>query len=160
MRKARAWAALAVVAGAWGCGGDERPADVPRDDSTTYGDGSVVETAACKVGGGTAAVEKPVFLMNVGSDTGWFSSPAIADLSDGTTTTRALVVPSYSIDVYSATGEPLSHVDEGGATSGRIYPPGAGRPGAGARGPARGGGGGGGPRGGGARAGGGGGGVV
>ena len=123
MRKARAWAALAVVAGAWGCGGDERPADVPRDDSTTYGDGSVVETAACKVGGGTAAVEKPVFLMNVGSDTGWFSSPAIADLSDGTTTTRALVVPSYSIDVYSATGEPLSHVDEGGATSGRIYPP-------------------------------------
>jgi hypothetical protein len=94
-----------------------------RDAGTVLDGGDVEETTACVKGSGSGDVAEPVLLMNVGADTGWFSSPAIVDLSDGATTTRALVVPSYSIDVYSATGELLSHVDEGGATSGRIYPP-------------------------------------
>lgn len=102
-------------------GGSGNPAD--RDGGTTFPDGGVEETPACMKGSGTAAVSEPAFLMNLAADTGWFSSPAIVDLSDGTTTTRALVVPSYSIDVYSGTGDLLSHVPEGGATSGRIYPP-------------------------------------
>src|SRR5262249_43448288 len=37
--------------------------------------------------------------------------------------TRALVVCTYSIDVIDPKGTVLSHVDEGGGTHGRIYPP-------------------------------------
>ncbi|HVY45584.1 MAG TPA: hypothetical protein VHB21_06875, partial [Minicystis sp.] len=42
----------------------------------------------CKKGSGTAPVQMPVFQWNGQTDTGWFSSPAIVDLSDGTTTKR------------------------------------------------------------------------
>lgn len=91
--------------------------------SSVAPDGSVVETAACKKGSGTAAVQAPKLLWNQPTDTGWFSSPAIVDLSDGTTTTRALVVPTYSIDVFSPEGQSLSHIAEGGATKDRIYAP-------------------------------------
>jgi hypothetical protein len=62
--------------------------------STVVGDGSVDETPACKVGSGTKPVQAPKFLWNRPTDTGWFSSPAIVDLADGTKTTRALVVPT------------------------------------------------------------------
>jgi len=119
---------LALAGSPYACssddaGGDGNGGTPDRDGGTVLDDGGLEETTACAKGSGSAAVAEPAFLMNVNADTGWFSSPAIVDLSDGTTTTRALVVPSYSIDVYSATGEPLSHVDEGVATSGRIYPP-------------------------------------
>ncbi|MCC6557182.1 MAG: VCBS repeat-containing protein [Polyangiaceae bacterium] len=121
------FAALLALAGApYACSSDDSNgggAGSDRDGGTVLEDGGVEETPACAKGAGAAAVAEPAFLMNLDSDTGWFSSPAIVDLSDGATTTRALVVPSYSIDVYSPTGELLSHVDEGGATSGRIYPP-------------------------------------
>src|SRR5262245_31557028 len=86
-------------------------------------DGSIQETPACKRGSGTAGVERPAFVMNVSADTGWFSSPAIVELSAGSKRSRALVVPSYSIDVSSPKGDKLSHIGEGGATRGRIYPP-------------------------------------
>src|SRR5262249_52964476 len=89
--------------------------------STVVGDGSLEETAACKVGSGKAPVQAPKFLWNRPTDTGWFSSPAIVELSDGTTKKRALVVPTYSIDVFSPTGDKLSHIDAGGATKDRIY---------------------------------------
>lgn len=90
---------------------------------TTYPDAGVTATAACQKGTGTAPVAAPTLVMNLPTDTGWFSSPAIVDLSDGKTTTRALVVPSYSIDVFSAKGAKLSHVPSGGATADRIYAP-------------------------------------
>src|SRR6185369_11681501 len=67
--------------------------------------------------------QKPKFLWNRPTDTGWFSSPAIVDLEGGKSTTRALVVPTYSIDVFSPTGDTLSHIDAGGATADRIYAP-------------------------------------
>jgi hypothetical protein len=91
--------------------------------STVAADGGVVATSTCAKGAGTTPVQEPKFLMNVATDTGWFSSPAIVDLSDGTTTTRALVLCSYSIDVYDATGKSLSHIPYGGATADRIYAP-------------------------------------
>lgn len=119
------WLAPTIAAGACSkdSSGNGGEGGGSRDGGTTFEDGGVVETPVCKKGSGTAAVQAPAFVMNLATDTGWFSSPAIVDLSDGTTTTRALVVPSYSIDVFSAKGEKLSHIDEGGATSGRIYPP-------------------------------------
>ncbi|MBW2456816.1 MAG: VCBS repeat-containing protein [Deltaproteobacteria bacterium] len=95
----------------------------PLDRSEIYGDGTIVETAECAPAGGSGAVAAPVFVMNVNSNTGWYSSPAIFDLSDGTTTTRALVVPSYDIHVYSPSGELLSHVERGTDYDGRIYAP-------------------------------------
>ncbi len=91
--------------------------------SITYTDAGTTPTPACQKGTGTAPVAAPMFVMNVSTDTGWFSSPAIVDLSDGTTKTRALVVPSYSIDVYSAQGKQLSHIASGGATADRVYAP-------------------------------------
>src|SRR6185437_1256995 len=94
-----------------------------RDGGTTYPDAGTAPTLACQKGTGTAPVATPKFVMNVQTDTGWFSSPAIVDLSDGKTTTRALVVPSYSIDVFDAKGKTLSHIPSGGATADRIYAP-------------------------------------
>jgi hypothetical protein len=123
---AAASAGCVLAASLSGCGGGtDREAEPfqPRNGGSVYPDGSIAPTASCAVAGGTASVAAPEYLFGGATDTGWFSSPAIADLSDGTTTTRALVVPSYSIDVFSATGGLLSHVEEGGATSGRIYPP-------------------------------------
>jgi hypothetical protein len=118
----------ALVASACSSGGNHNTGGqgggADRNDAgTTLDDGGVVETPVCKKGSGTAKVAAPMLLWNAPTDTGWFSSPAIVDLSDGTTTTRALVVASYSIDVFSAQGDKLSHTDEGGATHGRIYPP-------------------------------------
>jgi len=117
MRQHLGWT-VAVVAGWWlaGCSSS------PRDHGEIYPDGSIVATAACQPGSPETPAA-PVLVRNVDSDTGWFSSPAITDLSDGVTVTRALVVPSYSIDVYGADGTRLSHVAEGGATAGRIYAP-------------------------------------
>ncbi len=94
-----------------------------RDAGTTYSDAGTTPTPACAKGTGTAPVAAPKLVMNLPTDTGWFSSPAIVDLSDGKTTTRALVVPSYSIDVFDAKGKTLSHIKSGGATADRIYAP-------------------------------------
>src|SRR5512140_7757 len=63
-----------------------------RDGGVTYPDGGVTPTPACQKGTGTAPVAAPVLLWNKPTDTGWFSSPAITELSDGKTKTRALVV--------------------------------------------------------------------
>lgn len=94
-----------------------------RDGGVVFENGQIDPTPACVRGSGTAEVQRPVFRMNLPTDTGWFSSPAIVDLSDGHQKTRALVVPSYSIDVFSPSGQRLSHIAEGGATHGRIYAP-------------------------------------
>ena len=105
------------------CGGGDSGTTPRGDNSEVFGDGSIVATPECSDPGASAPVPAPVFVRNLKSNTGWFSSPAFVDLSDGTTTTRALVVPSYDIHVYGADGTLLSHVPEGGATSGRIYAP-------------------------------------
>jgi hypothetical protein len=94
-----------------------------RDGGTTLNDGGITPTPACVKGTGTAPVAAPMFLWNAQTDTGWFSSPAIVDLSDGKNKTRALVVPSYSIDVFDGNGKKLSHIASGGATADRIYAP-------------------------------------
>jgi FG-GAP-like repeat len=91
-----------------------------RDGGTTFKDGGVDETAFCKKGSGTQAVQMPVFKWNGQTDTGWFSSPAIVDLNDGSKTTRALVVPSYSIDTFDGTGKNISHV---ASIADRVYAP-------------------------------------
>jgi hypothetical protein len=116
----------ALAAGALGfasCGKSTPPGVEGAGGSSVAEDGGVTQTLACAKGAGTAAVQAPVFLWNAPTDTGWFSSPAIADLSDGKTTTRALVVPTYSIDVFSPKGATLSHIPSGGATADRIYAP-------------------------------------
>ncbi len=116
--------AAAAAAAVASCSSSGNAPSAGRDGGvTTLTDGGTTATAACQKGTGTAPVAAPTFKMNVATDTGWFSSPAIVDLSDGTTTTRALVIASYSIDVYSATGQSLSHIPSGGATADRIYAP-------------------------------------
>jgi hypothetical protein len=114
---------LAAGASAASCSSKGSASTGDRDGGTTFPDAGTQATPACQKGTGTAPVAEPVLLWNAPTDTGWFSSPAIVDLSDGTTTTRALVVPSYSIDVFSPAGATLSHVPSGGATADRIYAP-------------------------------------
>ncbi|MGH7297269.1 MAG: FG-GAP repeat domain-containing protein, partial [Polyangiaceae bacterium] len=83
-------------------------------------DGSVAPTAACRATGGTAPVQKPQFVRNIAAgETGWFSSPAVADLDgDGT---KEIVAPLYSTFVFDATGKTIA---KGTATQGRVYAPG------------------------------------
>ena len=105
----------ALLVGLTGCSDPDRTHNPtpPRDGSEVFPDGAIDATAECQPAAGTAAVAMPEFVRNLDSNTGWYSSPAIVDLSDGTTTTRALVVPSYDVHVYSASGELLDHVERG-----------------------------------------------
>ena len=70
--------------------------------------------------GAEAKVAKPRFVRNIDTgQTGWFSSPGIADLDgDGS---KEIVAPQYSTFVYDAKGRPLG---TGTATEGRVYAPG------------------------------------
>ncbi|MEO8875410.1 MAG: VCBS repeat-containing protein [Polyangiaceae bacterium] len=91
-----------------------------RDGGTTLADGAVAPTEACKSENGTAPVASPVFVRNLNSgETGWFSSPAVADLDgDGK---KEIVAPYYSTFVFDGvTGKKLA---TGTATQGRIYAP-------------------------------------
>jgi hypothetical protein len=65
-------------------------------------------------------VAKPRFVRNIETgETGWFSSPGIADLDgDGR---REIVAPFYSTFVFGANGRLLA---KGTATKGRVYAPG------------------------------------
>src|SRR3974390_378064 len=92
----------------------------PREGGSVLPDGSVTPPAACKAGGGKAAVQSPHFLFNTpAGETGWFSSPAIADLAgDGK---KEIVAPLYSTFVFDATGKQLA---KGTATMDRVYAPG------------------------------------
>jgi hypothetical protein len=55
------------------CGED--PPAPPRNGSSVYEGGQVTPSEACSVVGGSAAVSEPVFVRNLDTDTGWFSSP-------------------------------------------------------------------------------------
>ena len=88
--------------------------------STTYGDGGVEAAPQCKPAGGTAKVAAPAFVRNIPTgETGWFSSPAIADLDgDGK---KEIVAPFASTFVFDAAGKQLG---KGTATASRVYAPG------------------------------------
>lgn len=116
-------ALLAALAFSCSKSGGSVPSSGGNGGSTVAPDGGVTETAACVKGTGTAPVQAPQFLWNHATDTGWFSSPAIVQLSDGTTKTPALVVPTYSIDVLSPKGASIQHLPSGVATKDRIYAP-------------------------------------
>jgi hypothetical protein len=67
-----------------------------------------------------ATVAKPRFVRNIPTgETGWFSSPGLADLNgDGR---LEIVAPDYSTFVFDANGHQLG---KGTATNGRVYAPG------------------------------------
>jgi hypothetical protein len=88
--------------------------------STVLSDGSVEPTATCQVAGGTAPVQKPVFVRNLAAgETGWFSSPAVVD-PDGTGK-KVIVAPMYSTFVFDASG---NQIGKGTDSKGRVYAPG------------------------------------
>jgi hypothetical protein len=66
------------------------------------------------------SVAKPRFVRNIATgETGWFSSPGLADLNgDGR---PEIVAPFYSTFVFDASGHQLG---KGTATKGRVYAPG------------------------------------
>ena len=84
----------------------------------------VVPVAVLALLGAEAASAKPVakprFARNIATgETGWFSSPGLADLNgDGR---LEIVAPSYSTFVFDAAGRRLG---QGTATKGRVYAPG------------------------------------
>ncbi len=93
-----------------GCNGDL----VHRRGSSTGGQTNPV----CRAGTSPGGVQAPVFVRNLAAQTGWFASPAVADLNrDGA---KELVVATYSIRVYGADGKLLDSVDGNGK---RIYAP-------------------------------------
>src|SRR4051812_43962666 len=77
-------------------------------------------TTGCARTKAKAAVAKPRFVRNMPTgETGWFSSPGLADLDgDGR---LEIVAPFYSTFVFDANGRPLG---KGTATKGRVYAPG------------------------------------
>src|ERR671937_2335840 len=77
-------------------------------------------TTGCARTKAKAAVAKPRFVRNIRTgETGWFSSPGLADLNgDGK---LEIVAPDYSTFVFDANGRQLA---KGTATKGRVYAPG------------------------------------
>ena len=74
---------------------------------------AIPQTAAAKVA-------KPRFVRNIATgETGWFSSPALVDLTGDKK--LEIVAPFSSTFVYSAKGRLLG---KGTATEGRVYAPG------------------------------------
>jgi hypothetical protein len=125
-------AATAVLLAMFACGGDDSSdgasssgtasssGGASSSGSTTLADGSVAPTDACKSENGTGAVAAPTFVRNVKTgETGWYASPAVADLDgDGK---MEIVAALYSTFVFSADGTPRGA--KGTATEGRVYAP-------------------------------------
>jgi hypothetical protein len=76
-------------------------------------------TTSCSHRAGTHPVRRPRFVRRIATgETGWFSSPSLADLNgDGR---LEIVAPFYSTFVFSAKGHRLAR---GTATDGRVYAP-------------------------------------
>ena len=74
---------------------------------------------SCAAEGDAGAVRAPRFVRRIETgETGWFSSPSLADLdADGR---LEIVAPFYSTFVFDATGRQLGR---GQASEGRVYPP-------------------------------------
>lgn len=101
-----------------GAGGADGPG--AGGESSVLSDGSIAPTTACATAGGTAPVAQPTFVRNIApGETGWFSSPGVADLDgDGK---MEIVAPLYSTWVFDAQGHQLG---KGTATQDRVYAPG------------------------------------
>jgi hypothetical protein len=93
----------------------------PGADSSVASVGSWLQptTTSCVDQGGTHAVRRPAFVRRIATgETGWFSSPSLADLNgDGR---LEIVAPFYSTFVFNAKGRQLGR---GTATGGRVYAP-------------------------------------
>jgi hypothetical protein len=89
--------------------------------SPTAGSGADVPGAGCAPRAGAPPVAAPRHVRTIPTgETGWFSSPGLADLNgDGR---LEIVAPFYSTFVYDAKGRLLG---KGAATKGRVYAPGA-----------------------------------
>lgn len=91
-----------------------------------YPDGSVAPTPVCLSEGGGTAVVQPVRLRTLTGDkswaeTGWFSSPGLADLDgDGK---QEIVAPFYSLFVFDSAGGLRGTIKADAYTKGRIYAP-------------------------------------
>src|SRR6266567_4654730 len=74
-------------------------------------------TTGCIAAARTTAVSAPRFVRTIATgETGWFSSPGLADLDgDGR---LEIVAPFYSTFVFDATGHELGR---GRASKGRVY---------------------------------------
>jgi hypothetical protein len=74
---------------------------------------------SCVRRGGTHPVRRPHFVRRIATgETGWFSSPSLADLNDDGR--LEIVAPFYSTFVFNAKGHRLG---KGTATAGRVYAP-------------------------------------
>jgi hypothetical protein len=102
---------------------DERSGNAvdPGADPSVASVGSRLQptTTSCADQGGTHAVRRPAFVRRIATgETGWFSSPSLADLNgDGR---LEIVAPFYSTFVFNAKGRQLGR---GTATGGRVYAP-------------------------------------
>jgi hypothetical protein len=78
--------------------------------------------ATCTDEGGSTAVSRPEFVMNLSiGNTGWYSSPAVVDLDgDGS---NEIVAPFYDIAVWDASGNLLDRLESGDTHTGRVYAP-------------------------------------
>jgi hypothetical protein len=108
--------AVVVGLGVLGLGGLVLAGVVP---GATAGSRAQPATTSCADQGGTHVVRPPTFVRRIATgETGWFSSPSLADLDgDGR---LEIVAPFYSTFVYDAKGHQLGR---GTATAGRVYAP-------------------------------------
>src|SRR5262245_56919596 len=100
-----------VVAGAVTPAGDAMVAPA--------GAGAQQATTACVATGASHPVRRPQFVRRIATgETGWFSSPGLADLKGNGR--LEIVAPFYSTFVFDAKGRLLSRKR---ATGGRVYAP-------------------------------------
>ncbi|MEJ2037429.1 MAG: VCBS repeat-containing protein [Desulfosarcinaceae bacterium] len=102
-----------------GCGGGTGSS--AGGDSAVESSGSStggLTNPVCTAGTGAGEVQAPVFVRNLGGQTGWFASPVVADLDgDGS---NELIAAYYDLYVFDARGQLLDQVHGNGS---RIYAP-------------------------------------
>lgn len=128
MQKAPIFAVVgALIVAAFACGdedagngGASRSGGSSSGGGSTLDDGSVAPSEACKSEDGSGAVAAPTFVRNIKTgETGWYASPAVADLDgDGA---MEIVAALYSTFVFSADG--AARGAKGTATKGRVFAP-------------------------------------
>ena len=126
LAKRCAWGLLGLAATAACSSKSSNTSTNDPGPNVVYPDGGVVATPVCRSEGGSAPVAKPVFVRRLTGDkswaeTGWFSSPGLADLNgDGT---KEIIAPFYSLFVFDSSGNVLSTIKQDAYTKGRIYAP-------------------------------------
>jgi len=126
LAKRCAWGLLGLAATAACSSKSSNTSTNDPGPNVVYPDGGVVATPVCRSEGGSAPVAKPVFVRRLTGDkswaeTGWFSSPGLADLNgDGT---KEIIAPFYSLFVFDSSGNLLSTIKQDAYTKGRIYAP-------------------------------------